>query len=96
MSRACGPPSPLPSRPRADLSVAGPQDQKLRKALQDYENEKWRVVAHKVGSGFTPAACRERAGQLAGEEPEHVWQSLSPKAASLPDSMEMTHSQRPW
>ncbi|EQK97424.1 MYB DNA-binding domain-containing protein [Ophiocordyceps sinensis CO18] len=71
-------------------------DQKLRKALQDYENEKWRIVAHKVGSGFTPAACRERSGQLAGEEPEHLWQSLSPKAASLPESMEMTHSQRPW
>ncbi|PFH56688.1 hypothetical protein XA68_16133 [Ophiocordyceps unilateralis] len=71
-------------------------DQKLRKSLQDYENEKWRIVAHKVGSGFTPAACRERAGQLAGEEPDQMWQSLSPKAASLPESMEMSHSQRPW
>ncbi|PHH67932.1 hypothetical protein CDD80_408 [Ophiocordyceps camponoti-rufipedis] len=71
-------------------------DQKLRKSLQDYENEKWRIVAHKVGSGFTPAACRERAGQLVGEEPEQLWQSLSPKAASLPESMELSHSQRPW
>ncbi|KAL1880774.1 hypothetical protein VTK73DRAFT_5159 [Phialemonium thermophilum] len=34
------------------------QDQKLRAALQDYENEKWRIVANKVGTGFTPAACR--------------------------------------
>ena len=42
------------------------QDQKLRTALQDYENEKWRIVANKVGTGFTPAACRERASQLIG------------------------------
>ncbi|ODA82642.1 hypothetical protein RJ55_01150 [Drechmeria coniospora] len=71
-------------------------DDKLRKALQDYENEKWRIVAHKVGSGFTPAACRERAGQLSGDEPEQLWESMSPKAASLPDSMEMPQTQRPW
>jgi hypothetical protein len=47
----------------ADLSETI-QDQKLRTALQDYENEKWRIVANKVGTGFTPAACRERAAQL--------------------------------
>lgn len=41
------------------------QDQKLRNALQDYENEKWRIVAGRVGTGFTPVACRERAEQLA-------------------------------
>ncbi|CAI0645068.1 unnamed protein product, partial [Colletotrichum noveboracense] len=41
-------------------------DQKLRTALQDYENEKWRIVANKVGTGFTPAACRERAQELMG------------------------------
>jgi hypothetical protein len=35
--------------------------------LQDYENEKWRIVANKVGTGFTPVACRERAAQLLGE-----------------------------
>ncbi|KAL5614751.1 hypothetical protein BROUX41_004840 [Berkeleyomyces rouxiae] len=39
-------------------------DQKLRNALQDYENEKWRIVANKVGTGFTPVACRERAAQI--------------------------------
>ncbi|RKU44206.1 hypothetical protein DL546_002487 [Coniochaeta pulveracea] len=42
-------------------------DQKLRTALQDYENEKWRIVANKVGTGFTPAACRERAAELLGQ-----------------------------
>ncbi|KAF7526692.1 hypothetical protein G7054_g10671 [Neopestalotiopsis clavispora] len=40
-------------------------DQKLRAALADYENEKWRIVANKMGTGFTPVACRERAEQLA-------------------------------
>jgi hypothetical protein len=43
------------------------QDQKLKTALQDYENEKWRIIANKVGTGFTPAACRERAASLLGE-----------------------------
>ncbi|SPO03008.1 uncharacterized protein DNG_05689 [Cephalotrichum gorgonifer] len=42
-------------------------DQKLRAAMQDYENEKWRIIANKVGTGFTPVACRERAAQLSGE-----------------------------
>lgn len=86
---------------------AAAQDHKLCKALQDYENEKWRIIAHKVGSGSTSAACRERAEQLAagggggagGDEAElgePLWQSLSPKAASLPETMEMAHTQRPW
>ncbi|KAK4146884.1 uncharacterized protein C8A04DRAFT_34456 [Dichotomopilus funicola] len=42
-------------------------DQKLRTALQDYENEKWRIIANKVGTGFTPIACRDRAAELSGE-----------------------------
>jgi hypothetical protein len=41
-----------------------PQVQKLRVALQDYEQEKWRIVSNKVGTGFTPAACREKAREL--------------------------------
>lgn len=44
------------------------QDQKLKTALQDYENEKWRIIANKVGTGFTPVACRERAAELMGED----------------------------
>ncbi|KAI1265236.1 hypothetical protein F5Y18DRAFT_63505 [Xylariaceae sp. FL1019] len=47
-------------------------DQKLRTALQDYENEKWRYVSNKVGPGFTPQACRERMAQLSGEMPEEL------------------------
>ncbi|EAS33551.3 MYB DNA-binding domain-containing protein [Coccidioides immitis RS] len=38
--------------------------QRLRNAIQDYENDRWRVIATKVGSGFSPAACREKAAEL--------------------------------
>ncbi|TVY38805.1 hypothetical protein LSUB1_G004662, partial [Lachnellula subtilissima] len=38
--------------------------QKLRTALHDYEQEKWRIVAQKVGTGFTSAACKEKASEL--------------------------------
>ncbi|KAH8599686.1 hypothetical protein B0O99DRAFT_682073 [Bisporella sp. PMI_857] len=38
--------------------------QKLRQALHDYEQEKWRIVAQKVGTGFTSAACKEKAREL--------------------------------
>ncbi|KAM0284952.1 hypothetical protein ACHAQH_001639 [Verticillium albo-atrum] len=41
-------------------------DQKLQSAMRDYESEKWRIVANKVGTGFTPAACRDRAQELLG------------------------------
>ncbi|SPJ78390.1 uncharacterized protein FTOL_06779 [Fusarium torulosum] len=70
-------------------------DQKLRTALQDYENEKWRIVANKVGTGFTPAACRERAEQLTVEDPATLAalsQSLSPAIASNADSDEHLYS----
>ena len=76
------------------------QDHKLHSALNDYENEKWRIVAHKVGSGFTPAACRERAAQLmGGDEADAGWQSMSPRSASAQegsDSMELPQIHRPW
>jgi len=38
--------------------------QRLRNAVQDYENDRWRIIAAKVGHGFTPAACREKATEL--------------------------------
>ncbi|KAM3481950.1 hypothetical protein MY8738_004259 [Beauveria namnaoensis] len=53
-------------------------DQKLRNALQDYENERWRIIAHKVGTGFTPAACRERAAQI-GIGDEEYQPPMSPE-----------------
>jgi hypothetical protein len=29
--------------------------------MEDYENDRWRIIAQKVGNGFTPAACQQRA-----------------------------------
>ncbi|TQS34052.1 hypothetical protein Golomagni_05581 [Golovinomyces magnicellulatus] len=63
-------------------------DNKLRKALQDYENEKWRIVAHKVGSGFTPAACRERSTQLEFGDFENQEQPETPIEESSPSKQE--------
>ncbi|PGH09263.1 hypothetical protein GX51_00705 [Blastomyces parvus] len=38
--------------------------QRLRNAIHEYENDRWRVIANKVGSGFSPAACRDKAAEL--------------------------------
>ncbi|KAI9928869.1 hypothetical protein ASPWEDRAFT_49063 [Aspergillus wentii DTO 134E9] len=37
---------------------------RLQRAIQEYENDRWRIIAGKVGNGFTPAACREKATEL--------------------------------
>ncbi|CAI7603865.1 unnamed protein product [Penicillium bialowiezense] len=36
-------------------------DKRLKRAMEDYDNDKWRVISQKVGNGFTPVACQERA-----------------------------------
>ncbi|KAI6779158.1 uncharacterized protein J7T54_000304 [Emericellopsis cladophorae] len=61
-------------------------DEKLRGALNDYEQEKWRIVSTKLGPGFTPAACRERAEELyvLGEHGEAKFEEL----ASSPEEAE--------
>ena len=38
---------------------------KLRNAMREYENDRWRIISTKVGSGFSPAACKEKAAELA-------------------------------
>jgi hypothetical protein len=38
--------------------------------MAEYENDRWRIIASKVGHGFTPAACREKGMEL---NPE-AWQ----------------------
>ncbi|KAH8196653.1 hypothetical protein TruAng_009177 [Truncatella angustata] len=70
-------------------------DQKLRAALADYESEKWRIVANKMGTGFTPVACRERIQQLEGgtDEEENLSQSASPTAVSGPGSSDTIYPQ---
>ena len=37
---------------------------RLRNALREYDNDKWRIISTKVGSGFSPAACKEKATEL--------------------------------
>ncbi|KAJ6187422.1 hypothetical protein N7519_002330 [Penicillium mononematosum] len=39
-------------------------DQKLKKALEDYENNKWAHISRKLGPGIPPAACKLRAEEL--------------------------------
>lgn len=46
----------------------GLQVQRLRKAMVDYENDKWRVISAKVGNNFSPIACQEKAEELEYEE----------------------------
>lgn len=43
---------------------------KLRNAMQEYENDRWRIISSKVGSGFSPAACRDKAAELEVEVEE--------------------------
>ncbi|KAF2265540.1 hypothetical protein CC78DRAFT_186588 [Lojkania enalia] len=44
--------------------------QKLRTAMHEYENDRWRIISSKVGSGFSAAACREKAQELEALEAE--------------------------
>jgi hypothetical protein len=39
----------------------------LRNAIREYENDRWRIISTKVGSGFSPAACKEKATEISGE-----------------------------
>jgi len=33
--------------------------------MREYDNDKWRIISTKVGSGFSPAACKEKAAEIA-------------------------------
>jgi hypothetical protein len=41
---------------------------RLHNALREYENDKWRIISTKVGSGFSPTACKEKAMELAASD----------------------------
>ncbi|KAF2488273.1 hypothetical protein BU16DRAFT_436356, partial [Lophium mytilinum] len=41
--------------------------QKLRTAMQEYENDRWRIISSKVGSGFSAAACKDKSMELDAE-----------------------------
>lgn len=36
--------------------------------MQEYENDRWRIVAGKVGNGFSAAACRDKATEMDDED----------------------------
>ncbi|KAF2002158.1 hypothetical protein P154DRAFT_151876 [Amniculicola lignicola CBS 123094] len=44
--------------------------QKLRGAMHDYETDRWRIIAQKVGNGFSPQACRDKAFEMQHEQVE--------------------------
>lgn len=46
------------------LTTTGSQVAKLRTSMQEYENDKWRIISSKVGAGFSPNACKEKAEEL--------------------------------
>ncbi|KAK0987249.1 hypothetical protein LTR54_013202 [Friedmanniomyces endolithicus] len=33
--------------------------------MDEYENDRWRVISGRIGNGFSAAACREKAEELA-------------------------------
>jgi len=32
--------------------------------MKEYETDRWRIISTKVGSGFSPAACKDKATEL--------------------------------
>ncbi|KAI4851408.1 hypothetical protein E4T45_05097 [Aureobasidium sp. EXF-8846] len=42
--------------------------QRLRTAIQDYDNDRWRFISSKVGSGFSAAACKAKAEEIEAED----------------------------
>ena len=37
---------------------------KLRNAMREYENDRWRIISTKVGNGFSATACKEKALEI--------------------------------
>ena len=35
--------------------------------MQEYENDRWRIISGKVGNGFSAAACKEKVAELESE-----------------------------
>ncbi|ESZ98405.1 hypothetical protein SBOR_1213 [Sclerotinia borealis F-4128] len=59
--------------------------QKLRTAVHDYEQEKWRIVAQKVGTGFTSTACKDKWTELMHPDDSDL---QSPEPEDLPGDAE--------
>jgi len=42
--------------------------------MQEYENDRWRIISGKVGNGFSASACKDKASELTDDgenETEH-------------------------
>ena len=62
------------------------QTQKLRTAMQEYENDRWRIISTKVGNGFSATACKEKATEFENEEPTQDGASLPPIPEDEPET----------
>lgn len=38
--------------------------------MEEYENDRWRIISGKVGNGFSAAACKDKATELEAEADE--------------------------
>jgi hypothetical protein len=36
--------------------------------MKEYEKDRWRIISTKVGNGFSPVACKEKAAELEQEQ----------------------------
>jgi len=60
--------------------------------MEEYENDRWRIISAKVGSGFSAAACREKAAEIEveadveeTEEPEEGYEQEQGEDAGSPE-----------
>jgi hypothetical protein len=72
---------------------------KLRNAMREYENDRWRIVSTKVGNGFSPAACKEKVTELEQEQEgvldaEEEEESMEQAATEHPGSASSEGNQR--
>jgi hypothetical protein len=61
------------------------QLQKLRNAIQEYENDRWRIISSKVGNGFSAAACKEKATELETEDDEDKEEDIKDQPETGPE-----------
>ncbi|THX04888.1 hypothetical protein D6D17_05352 [Aureobasidium pullulans] len=45
-------------------------DAQMLTSIQDYDNDRWRFISSKVGSGFSAAACKAKAEEIEAEDME--------------------------
>jgi len=36
-------------------------------AIEEYDNDRWRIISGKVGNGFSAAACKDKSAELDGD-----------------------------